>query len=63
LLKQFNRKSYLGEACAAAINTQIEKMTDIDKGVVYANKEKVTYLESQLAQMENDVNSYQIQAE
>ena len=62
-MKQHNRKSYLGEACAAALNLQMEKMIEIDKGVVYANKEKITIMEDKMHALEGEVNSYQIQGE
>jgi hypothetical protein len=47
VMRQMNRKSYLGEACAKAIEQQMDKMTNIDKEIVYHNKEKISKLEEQ----------------
>lgn len=58
-MKQFNRKSYLGDECAKAIDAQLNKMIDVDKEAVYYSKEKVCKLEAQNHALEGDIYGYQ----
>jgi hypothetical protein len=46
VMKQFNRKSYLGDACSKALEYQLEKMVNVDKEAVYYSKEKICKLEA-----------------
>lgn len=62
-MKQMNRKSYLGDACAKAIEFQLDKMINVDKEAVYYSKEKVCKLEAQNSALEGDIYSYQQQAD
>ena len=46
VMKQFNRKSYLGDAIQKALDQQMDKMVNVDKEAIYYSKEKVCKLEA-----------------
>jgi len=61
--KKMERRSYLGQACARAIDEQLEKMINIDRGQQLADKEKMMLMEDKVQSLEMDVYSYQQQAD
>jgi len=63
VLKKFQQKSYLGEACNIAIKEQIHKIIDVEKEQIIYTKQKTAEMEGKIVNLEGDVLAYQEQSE
>lgn len=49
----------MGDECRQGIMNVIEKMTNVDREVAYADKKKIIKLEDKVSSLEGDISVYQ----
>lgn len=59
VLQKMKIRSYMGDECRNGIMNVVEKMTNVDREVAYADKKKIIKLEDKVQSLDGDIYTYQ----